>query len=146
MDYLKDKKLALYKIIKPYFKDKGFKYISGIPTRFVKEENTKFYKIGFDFKTKSDFHYVSPVRITFIQVEDVIKEIGEPNYNYEELKSLYSLSTVQKDFSDSYEQKFSQINLKTVEGFEQWGHLILEYMEGEGKEFMEQGYVSEMWV
>ena len=135
---LKEKKKALYSIIKPYFKAQGFKYIKGIPERFVKDDNNIICKMGFNFKTRSHFQESSPLIIIFTEVEDIIIEVGEPNYNYNEnLITKYDLFTIRKEFSESYDEKFSQIDLSTPSGFEQWGKLIIEYMEGEGKSFME---------
>ena len=133
---LKEKKKALYSIIKPYFKAQGFKYVKGIPERFVKEKED-IYLVGFDFKRGSDSHYFSPLRIHFTDVEDIIKMIRKPNYDYTKGIQRYSTGTIRKEFSESYDEKFSQIDLSTPSGFEQWGKLIIEYMEGEGKSFME---------
>ncbi|MBC6111320.1 hypothetical protein ACFOG5_08920 [Pedobacter fastidiosus] len=136
MDSLKEKKQALFGILMPYFKTKGFEHIKGIPERLVKDDRLIFI-MGFDFKTKTDFHYGSPLRIHFREVENIVKEVGKPNYDYSLETTEYSFGTVSRDFSDTYNQKFSELNLQTVAGFEQWAHLIIEYMEGEGKAFME---------
>ncbi|MBC6111322.1 hypothetical protein ACFOG5_08905 [Pedobacter fastidiosus] len=133
---LKEKKKALFGILTPYLKKNGFQHPKGITDEFIKD-NGLIYLLFFRFVTRSNLHESFPVRIHFREVENIIKEVGKPNYDYSLETTEYSFGTVSKDFSDTYNQKFSELNLKTLAGFEQWAYLIIEYMEGEGKAFME---------
>lgn len=136
---LTDRKKALFDIINPWLQINGFNKIKHhIPLTYIKLDNEKVIILGFEFKIRSDFHTSSPFMIHFMAVEEIILEIKTPINDYSNhIQGEDFTITVQKDFSVSYEEKFSKLDLKTVEGFEQWGHLILEYMEGEGKAFME---------
>ncbi|MBC6111321.1 hypothetical protein ACFOG5_08915 [Pedobacter fastidiosus] len=133
---LKGRKQAFFEILNPYFKAKGFVYTQGIPQGFVKDSKL-IYLLFFRFYTRTDLHEISPLRIHFREVENIIKEVGEPNYDYSLEPREYLFGSISKEFSDTYNQKFSELDLKTINGFEQWAHLIIDYMEGEGKAFME---------
>lgn len=137
---LKERKDALFKITHPYFSKIGFRFDKGIPNKYYRNEKELIYDLGFNFLIKSDFHTNSLLMISFKKVEEIVIEIGMPNNDLIPYKNgeNYMITIKHPFYYQIYEQKFSQINLKTVEGFEQWGHLILEYMEGEGKAFMER--------
>lgn len=136
---LKERKDALFKITHPYFSKIGFRFDKGIPNKYYRNEKELIYDLGFNFLIKSDFHTNSLLMISFKKVEEIVIEIGMPNNDLIPYKNgeNYMITIKHPFYYQIYEQKFSQIDLKTVEGFEQWGHLILEYMEGEGKAFME---------
>ena len=133
---LTEGKKELFAVTHPYFKDKGYKFNATKKTGVGYSLNLKHVKIllVFDFKTKSSLHKLLPFSIFHEQVENLINEIGKPNFSD---SGNVSWRTVKDSLPNNYESELNDINFNTVLSSRKWGHLIVDYAEGPGKAFID---------
>ncbi|WP_036157199.1 hypothetical protein [Maribacter forsetii] len=129
-------KKELFAVTNPYFKDKGYKFNDAKKTGVGYSLNLKHVKILliFDFKTKSSLHKLLPFSIFHEPVENLINEIGKPNFSD---SGNVSWRTVKDSLPNYYESELNDINFNTLLSFRQWGHLIVDYAQGPGKAFID---------
>ena len=133
--YLKDLKKVLFSQTHLYFKEKGFKFQQKKPVAYNFLFNSGKITLVFIFRTLSNSHENIPIKITFNEVEKLINKIGKPDSDPENKELWY---TLHDNFSDNYTKQFKKLELTTPEAFEQWGHLIIDYMETQGNAFIEK--------
>ena len=128
-------KKELFAVTHPYFKDKGYKFNATKKTGVGYSLNLKHVKIllVFEFKTKSSLHELLPFSIFHEQVENLINEVGKPNFSD---TGNVSWRTVKDSLPNYYESALNDINFNTILSFRQWGHLIVDYAQGPGKAFI----------
>jgi hypothetical protein len=133
---LTEGKKELFAVTHPYFKDKGYKFNATKLTGVGYSLNLKHVKIllVFEFKTKSSLHELLPFSIFHKQVENLIDEIGKPNFSN---TGNVSWRTVKDSLPNHYESALNDINFNTLLSFRQWGHLIVDYAQGPGKAFID---------
>jgi len=136
---LTDKKKELFKVCKPWFNGEGFIFQSKRPVSFIKENEEIIVRLGFTFTLRSNTHSGTVFHIGFKKVENIIVEIGLPNRDLSKiaLGDDYLDTVFDNDFVDSYKQIKLNVDLSTIEGFRQWGHLIVDYAQGPGQAFID---------
>jgi len=139
MASLTDKKKELFKVCKPWFNSEGFIFQSKRPVSFIKENEEIFVRLGFTFTLRSNTHSGTVFHIGFKKVENIIVEIGLPNRDLSKiaLGDDYLDTVFDNDFVDYYKQIKLNVDLSSIEGFRQWGHLIVDYAQGPGKAFID---------
>ncbi len=71
-------------------------------------------------------------------VEKHILEIGVPNKDFSSISNENRLFTIfDSDFSKKHQSLTHGLDLTTIEGFHQWGHLIVDYAQGPGQAFID---------
>ena len=75
-------KEIVFSTTKDVFEKNNFKLIKGNPTKYVKKTDGIIYSMNFDFssKTNSPFASNSMIGISIDVVENIILEIGLPNW------------------------------------------------------------------
>jgi hypothetical protein len=71
-------------------------------------------------------------------VEKHILEIGIPNKDFSSINNENRLFTIfDNDFSQKNQSFIYGLDLSTIEGFREWGHVIVDYAQGPGKAFID---------
>lgn len=127
-----------FEIIKPYFNDRKYKFFnnSGDPS-FVKVNQDIVVHFFFNFSKIQGIRF-SMLRITHLEVEDIILEISGPNWILDDYlkKDKYFLTTVEDKNSKINFREFKKIETKKL--VQEYAKAIKQYTEINGKAFLDK--------
>ncbi|WP_396633062.1 hypothetical protein [Maribacter sp. R86514] len=138
MTPLSRRKNELYKVTNPILKNLGFRFFPKRASRYLLDTENYSVTIFFNYSIKSNNHGNTVFLIEHKNVEKHILEIGVPNKDFSSISNENRLFTIfDSDFSKKHQSLTHGLDLSTIEGFRQWGHLIVDYAEGPGKAFID---------
>lgn len=126
-----------FSILSPYFEDKGFKkYLSGSDPLYVLNHDNFVFHFGFNFFSNETIG-CSPLFLTYYEVEDLILDVGIPEFNLIEQrkKDKYHLSTIEFRTKPDNLKRHALNSEADIESF---AESFIRYYEKEGMQFIER--------
>lgn len=131
-------KRVLLENVNFWFEKNGYHFVSQGDGRYQKEKDEWISSVMFNFFENSINHFNTTVFIHFKIVENIVLKIGHPMINLESYRNgenlLYTIQDLKN--TEAFLEQLKLISLNNIKGFEEWGNLIIHYMENEGAEFI----------
>lgn len=131
-------KKLLLESVNPWFEKNGYTFLDRGDGRYQKDNDEWIFTIMFNFFENSMDHFNTTVFMHSKEVESMILKIGHPTIKMESYRKGENLLFTIQDLNntDTFLEKIKLINLNNIIGYEQWGKLIIHYMENEGAAFI----------